>query len=232
MDESSQTAQLYGKLRRAVLSLDLAPGERLTERGLEAAFGASRTPARAALMRLETEGLVQRDGRGWRVAPIDLDEINAIAQYREAVETAGVRLAAECASEADVAALAALLEAAKPTGDEQEGIRAGADFHVELARLSGNPLLTEGVRTSMVRLERTRWLEVRTAASREQAWREHRRILQAVASRDGGTAAALVAAHIEATNSRLLESLSAQQRTLGLRGLTIVGDGAPATRVG
>ncbi|BDZ46842.1 GntR family transcriptional regulator [Naasia aerilata] len=232
MDASSQTAQLYGKLRRSVLSLELMPGERLTERGLEAAFGASRTPARAALMRLETEGLVQRDGRGWRVAPIDLAEINAVAQYREAVETAGVRLAVATASDEDVAALGALLEASKPSGDEQDGVRAGADFHVELARLSGNPLLADGVGTSMVRLERTRWLEVRTAASREQAWREHRRILQAVASRDAGTAAALVAAHIEATNSRLLESLSAQQRTLGLRGLAIVGDPSAESRVG
>jgi hypothetical protein len=36
----------------AVLSLELMPGERLSERGLEPLTGASRTPVRAALTRL------------------------------------------------------------------------------------------------------------------------------------------------------------------------------------
>ena len=71
---ASQTVQLYDRLRAAILSLELAPGERLTERGLEASFDASRTPVRAALGRLDAEGLVQRDGRGWIVSPIDLAE--------------------------------------------------------------------------------------------------------------------------------------------------------------
>src|ERR1700712_1569252 len=48
---------LYGRIRAAILSLELAPGQRLSERGLEPAFGASRTPIPAALMRLEPEGL-------------------------------------------------------------------------------------------------------------------------------------------------------------------------------
>ena len=47
---TTQTARLYQQVRAAILSLEIAPGERLSERGLEARFGASRTPAHAALM--------------------------------------------------------------------------------------------------------------------------------------------------------------------------------------
>ncbi|UNA33296.1 GntR family transcriptional regulator [Klebsiella variicola subsp. variicola] len=52
--------------------MDLGPGERLTERWAEASFNASRTPVRAALQKLESEGLVCREGLRWIVAPIDV----------------------------------------------------------------------------------------------------------------------------------------------------------------
>ena len=65
----SQMLSVEKQLREMILGLEIGPGERLTERWIESQFGASRTPVRAALMRLETEGLVGRDGRGWTVAP-------------------------------------------------------------------------------------------------------------------------------------------------------------------
>ncbi|ANP73597.1 GntR family transcriptional regulator [Cryobacterium arcticum] len=236
---SSQTVQLYDRLRAAILSLQLAPGERLTERGLEASFDASRTPVRAALGRLDAEGLVQRDGRGWIVSPIDLAEIGALAELREAVEAAAVRLAVVRASDDDIAVLAAVLDAARParavradvadaptSGDDdaEEGVRAGGDFHVELSRLSGNPVMVDAVRNAMTRLARTRWLEVRTPAAREQAWREHRAVLDALEARDADAAAGLLTDHIRGTNDRLLAALAADTRRLRGHGLAIVAD--------
>ncbi|MFZ0215100.1 MAG: GntR family transcriptional regulator, partial [Candidatus Dormiibacterota bacterium] len=158
----SQSASIYARLRRAIQDLELAPGERLTERRLEAAFAASRTPVRAALLRLETEGLVQREGRGWLVAPIDLEEIRALEEFREAVETAAVRLACERASDADLEATADVLGSFARDASREEGHQMGTDFHVELARLSENRFLVESVSAAMTRLARARWLEVRT----------------------------------------------------------------------
>ncbi|MGY4857745.1 GntR family transcriptional regulator [Cryobacterium sp. AP23] len=227
----SQTVQLYDRLRAAILSLDLAPGERLTERGLEASFDASRTPVRAALGRLDTEGLVQRDGRGWIVSPIDLAEIGALAELREAVEGAAIRLAVHRASAEDIAAVAVLLDAAHPVDGaddadaaEEQGVRAGGDFHEQLTRLSGNPAMVDTVRGAMTRLARTRWLEVRTPAAREQAWQEHRAVLDALAAGDVDTAARLLTNHIRGTNERLLEALAADSRRLRGHGLAIVPD--------
>ena len=83
----------YTVLRSAILALELMPGEGLSERGLESMLNASRTPIRAALMRLANEGLTQRSGRGWQVSPIDLAEVRAVMEYREALVSAAVRLA-------------------------------------------------------------------------------------------------------------------------------------------
>ena len=221
MSTPTQTTQLYERLRGAILTLDLVPGQPLTERGLEQRFAASRTPVRAALTRLEAEGLARRDGRGWIVAPIDLEEIGLIAEVREALETAGVRLATERATESQLAAIRSLLDEPRPD-DGHTVLRVGGDFHEELAALSANHLLAEGVHGAMVRLARTRWLEVRTPEAREQAAAEHRAILDAVAARDPERAAELVARHIRGTNERLIASLTADQSRLRGHGVDIV----------
>lgn len=60
----SQMRQVEEQLRDMILGLELGPGERLTERWIEAQFSASRTPIRAALLRLEAEGLSGGKGAG------------------------------------------------------------------------------------------------------------------------------------------------------------------------
>ncbi|GGF39055.1 GntR family transcriptional regulator [Subtercola lobariae] len=222
MSETSQTVLIYERLREGILSLSMTPGERLTERGLETELSASRTPVRAALMRLEAEGLVQRDGRGWMVSPIDLAEIASLLEYREVIEAAGVRLAAERASDGDLAALDELLHAFDPSGSSEQGHRMGTDFHVELVRLSENPFLASAAEGAMTRLSRTRWLEVQTEQARALAVAEHQAVLDALRRRDADEAVRLAVAHIRSTRDRLLASLAADRRFLRARGVAIV----------
>lgn len=212
----------YEGLRAAILSFDLVPGEKLSERGLESMLGASRTPIRAALMRLENEGLARRDGRGWQVTPIDLAEIRAVMEYREAVEAAAVTLAVERASDEELAALRVLAQALPDHDDEERGLRDGGDFHVALARLSRNQFLADGMSGALTRLSRTRWLEVRTPQSRAQARAEHLAIIAAVKARDAEKAAALVVAHSRGTRDRLLAYLTEERRRLRGRGFSII----------
>lgn len=219
----SQMLQIHNQLRDMILSLDIGPGERLTERWLESRFNGSRTPVRAALVRLEVEGLVQRDGRNWIAAPIDLGEIEALAEFREPLEITAVRLACARATEADIDAMEEMLNACRPGVPREEWHKVGTDFHVELARLSGNPFLVKAIEGVMTRLSRPRWLEVWTEASREQAWSEHRRILENIRARLPLEASREVAEHIRDTRDRLLGSLNDDRRGLRARGFAIVG---------
>jgi len=212
----------YTDLRAAILSLDLVPGERLSERGLESVLGASRTPIRAALMRLENEGLTRRAGRGWQVSPIDLAEVRAVMEYREAIEAAAVALAVERAGDDELVALRELAGAHRDQDDEETGLRDGGDFHVALARLSRNQFLADAMNGALTRLSRTRWLEVRTPESRAQARTEHLEIVDAVASRDAERACALAAAHSRGTRDRLLSYLAKERRRLRGRGFSII----------
>ena len=209
-ERASQTTQLYERVRSAILTLDLLPGQSLAERGLEARFSASRTPVRAALVRLEAEGLVRRDGRSFAVAPIDLTEIAQLAEYREAIETAAVRLTVGRASDAQLDALADELSVTADAHAAGESVRAGGDFHARLAELAGNPFFITAVATALRRLERTRWLEARSAGSRDHAHDEHLRIVAAVRARDADLAAELIAEHIRGTHERLREALASE----------------------
>jgi DNA-binding GntR family transcriptional regulator len=219
----SQMLHIHDQLREMILSLDLAPGERLTERWLEGRFEGSRTPIRAALARLEGEELVRREGRNWIVSPIDLGELEALAEFREPLEITAVRLACQRASESDLAAIEEMLNACQSGAPREEWHRVGTDFHVEIARLSGNPFIVKAIEGAMTRLSRARWLEVWTEPSREQAWVEHRRILGFIRNNNPDAAAREAREHVRDTLGRLLHSLNDDRRSLRARGFAVVG---------
>ncbi len=223
----AEQPHVYERLRSGILDLERVPGSRITERGLEAELGASRTPLRAALMRLEAEGLVQRDGRAWQISPLDLGEIARLSELRDAVESAGVRLSVARASDDALGALRDALGAYDPDRPSEDAVRAGARFHVRLAELSGNHFFADTVESAMTRLARTRWLEVRTPEARRTAWEEHRTIVDQLAARDADAAADSIHRHIIGTHERLQRALDADARLLRARGLTIVGTVAP-----
>ena len=212
---------LHTRLRAAILSLALGPGQRLSERGLEPEFGASRTPIRAALMRLESEGLVRRDGKNWAVAPIDLDEIRALYEYREILESSAARLAAGRADRRDLEALAHLAETADADETPEHSLDAGTSFHLELARLSGNPFLIEAMSGVLTRLYRTRWLEVQTAESRLRAHAEHRGIAAALLAGDSTGSELATREHLRGSGERLVASLTADRQRLRAGGIQL-----------
>src|SRR5271154_579595 len=218
----SQMQQVEQQLREMILGLDIAPGERLTERWIEARFAASRTPIRAALLRLETEGLIGRDGRGWTVAPLNLSELEQVAVYREAVEIAAIRLTCALADRGGAEAVEGLLDSCDAATSREEWHRVGTDFHIELARLSGNEFLVRGVKDAMMRLSRARWLEVKDEGARDRAWAEHRNILVAVKAGEADVAAARLGMHIHGSRDRLIASLRDERRGLRARGFAVV----------
>jgi len=82
-------------LRKAILSKQLRPGERLVEEQLAADLGVSRNPVREALRVLESEGLVEiSPRRGASVTSVSEEEAQEIVEVRAALEGLCARLAA------------------------------------------------------------------------------------------------------------------------------------------
>ncbi len=78
--------QVYEVLRDEILH-DLEPGMALPLAGIAERLGVSTMPVRAALMRLEADGLVrQQPRRGAIVAPLEVDDVQEIQAVRAGID--------------------------------------------------------------------------------------------------------------------------------------------------
>src|SRR5262245_31911852 len=103
--------QAYEQLRALVLSGELEPGDRISERQLVARLGMSKTPIRVALERLERDGFLEIVAQsGARLRQPGIQEIVDYYDFRIALETWIVRKAAATATKRDVQQLRRLVE--------------------------------------------------------------------------------------------------------------------------
>lgn len=150
---------VYGDLHRAILDRRLRPGNKLREQALGELFGVSRTTIRAALQRLEADGLVTIEpNKGASVSLPSVSEVGELFHVRRIVE---IGIAAQlCAAPshdflASLRSHVALEHEAIAAKDYRRAIELLGNFHVLLAEATGNRILVDffkGIvsRTSLV----------------------------------------------------------------------------------
>lgn len=199
--------QAYVTLRDAILSHELRPGARLSVPVVAEQLGISRSPAREAIARIAHEGLaLVTPHRGAVVADVAPADLAEIYQLREVLEGLACRLAAELATDGDLATLRALLEEhaeAVTDNDPERHYDLDAGFHAAIrdiaasSRLSSSLEMLQGqIRLAMHRTHRSR-------GGMAQALAEHRLILGAIESGNPQVAETVGRAHI----ARLLTEL-------------------------
>src|SRR6201996_5787975 len=128
-------------LRQAILSGDVAPGQRLVEEELAAVLGVTRQSLRAALLDLTAEGLVERiPNRGARVRVVTTEEAVAITECRMALEALCAAKAAERITDDEAAELRRLgeaLERAVTEGSPLEYSELNRELHRRVMAISG-----------------------------------------------------------------------------------------------
>jgi DNA-binding GntR family transcriptional regulator len=190
--------RIHDRLRAAIISGELPPGSPVIEAELASKLGASRTPIREALRRLESEGLLEPRGlRGSVVRALDGAEVACIFEIREALESLAARRAARTIREPDLRKLDALVDGMRnATDDPNEMERHDTAFHdIILANAEGERLrrmLTE-LREELIAY---RFLSLSDNGRREETIGEHEAILAALRAHDEDRAAASTAHHI------------------------------------
>lgn len=189
---------LYATIKSQLVSFAIRPDARINEGRLAAALATSRTPVREALNRLVSEGLIeQRHGEGFFCRPLRPADIFELYELRGVLEAAHVRLAAE---RADDAPLAALRDDLHANGLSTEGKTVGeataADeaFHEGIAELTGNAAMMRALRRVNERIRFVRWVDM--ASRVRQTKSEHKAIMDALMAREGDEAARIMDEHI------------------------------------
>jgi DNA-binding GntR family transcriptional regulator len=195
LDTSSSFAkEAYAALKRAICAMDIYdhPAEiRLDERRLSEGLGVSRTPIREAMTLLEQEGFVRtRPRRGIFVVRKTKREIVEMITVMAALESMAARLAAERASDDDIAELRRLMDAfgapLGPEGGEQlaEYSDANIAFHQEIIRMSGCALLTEMTENLFIHMRAIRKITIHQENRATRSITDHLRIIAALERRE------------------------------------------------
>lgn len=187
------------------------PGDRLVESELAERFGVSRTPIREALQRLETQSLLSRDGRSLIVASLDHAQTAELYAVRTELEGLAARLAAKHAADEEIRVLREMVEADRGLLDDPQALsRANRRFHKQIHLASHNRYLVQQldlVHRSMALMATT---SLAAEGRGEKALEEHAAIVEAIARRDGESAAARLKEHLSiAFEVRLKEEAAA-----------------------
>jgi DNA-binding GntR family transcriptional regulator len=214
--------QAYRVLRKAITEGELAAGERITERSLAQRLGVSPTPIREALRRLEHERLIKRvGGRGVEVVSPSDRERYELTLMEAALRGVAARLAAECATDRELAEIDALLteidatlEAASGESGRAEVLRLTRRFHKLVDEASHNETLIGMIATATAfdwdfRLKVTSKIHTNKASSR-QRHRQHREIADALLARDGALAEERMRRHISTVSEAFLDASRAE----------------------
>lgn len=214
--------QAYLAVRTAIISGQIARGEKVTERGLAERLNISPTPVREALRRLEQDRLVLREGpRSVRVTDFAADELRSITMIEDTLRALAARLAAERATAEELEAMRVPLERAEELSallidggpiDTVSDVQAALkQFHAAVDRAAGSGTLAHML--TMVDAfnyeERRRAVADQIAVDPDRVaerFRQHRQIFEAIVARDADEAERLMRLHSRVSNDLRMSS--------------------------
>jgi DNA-binding GntR family transcriptional regulator len=191
----------YLGLRQAIYQGAIPEGTVLRERELASALGVSRTPIRESLARLEAEGIVVAIPHGGVVvAEVSPQDVEEIYELRAGIEGMAARLAAQRASDAELAALGEVLQemtVLARDGQLESLPPLAARFHRLLYEAARNRRLQALAVNCYEAVQRVKRSSLMRPGRAGQALEEHRRILAALRRRDPEAAERAAREHLE-----------------------------------
>lgn len=210
----------YEQLRADIIEGRLAPGEKLRVEHLKDRYEVSAGTLREAITRLVSDALAVAEGqRGFRVAPIALEELEDITQLRVQIETEALRLSIQAGTsawrEAVQAAYAALSDA-EPIVPERrrEWEQLNLRFHEALLSGHASPWTLRVLRLLSRHSERYRSVGIHLPGSLREVHAEHTEIYEYAMAGQAARAALALEAHIRATPDILIQALREGRITL------------------
>jgi GntR family transcriptional regulator of vanillate catabolism len=223
----SQAVKALLRLREMVLAGELPGGSRITEVAIAEKLGVSRTPTRAALMRLEQEGLLELfAGGGYAVRTFTERDISEAIELRGTLEGLSARLAAEhgvatmllTEASACLDQIDAVL--AQPSLDDDAFsayVRLNEQFHGLLSDMAGSAVIGK----ELERVARLPFaspsgfvvVQANSGQARDMlvvAQDQHRQVLEAITRREGSRAEAILREHSRLAQRNLKAALAGQ----------------------
>lgn len=178
------------KLREWIITLEFAPGEKIADNDIAAYFGVSRTPVREVLKILEQQKLiVTYPGKATVVAELFPEKIEELYIPMRALQCLAVKMAADRASDKDIAELIELNEEfyVKMLNRDTDVfglLTADRRFHSKIVQICGNEYLADFCSTLWPHVARMDYIFFRDAKALNESYNDHLAIISAIRLRD------------------------------------------------
>lgn len=203
---------IFETLRKAIVSGEIKPGERLMEVSLANQMGVSRTPVREAIRRLEAEGLVTMVPRkGTHVSELSVKDIMDVLEVRVVLDKLATDLAARRIHPSQIKALETVHKQyiASLEKDNIEGaIRKDVEFHDIIYAASGNPRLVAVAASLREHIYRFRVIYMKDNIIAENVLHEHEQILEALKNARNDEASDLAEEHIRNQMESIIDTVN------------------------
>ncbi len=201
----TDTKDIYSIISEKIINGVYSSGYRLVESDLAADFGVSRTPVRLAIERLVSEGLAKHiPNKGAMVRQLSIDDIQGLYRIREVNEGLAARLAAENCTDKDIEEMTKIIDSMENAinlKNGQEYYKISGEFHRYIFKISENDFLID-ILSRLYRITSRFNLAVLSIPGRSQgSIEEHRRVLDAIATRNGDIAEKVMKEHIKQSGS-------------------------------
>ena len=194
-------ADAYVQLRNEIVSGRVHPNQRLVEADIARQLGAGRSAIRAALVRLDQEGLVTREhNRGARVRLVSEQEALQIEEVRAALERLLARQAAAKATASDIRELRHVLVDMRKCFGKGDAIgysELNPRFHQLIWAAARNPTAGRLVGTLKSQSLRYQYQTMLRPGRTERSLHEHELIFSAIVAHDPDAADTAMRAHLE-----------------------------------
>ena len=204
---TSLADQVFEKLENDIIQGVYPRGEILTELKLVDQLGVSRTPIREALRRLEQERLIEDTGKGSRVVGITEEDLEDIMNIRQRIEGLAAYYATKNMTPEGLAQLthiADLQDFYFDKGDAELLRQVDEQFHDTICYLSKRTGIVDTLLPLHRKTRRYRRISMEDWSRTINTRKEHRAILDAMASGNADLAESLMAKHIENAKKHML----------------------------
>jgi DNA-binding GntR family transcriptional regulator len=205
----------YGALHRDIVTGELSPGERLVEEELAERLGESRGAVRAALLRLDHDGLVVRErNRGARVRRVTLEEAIEVLEARAALESLAAGYAALRRTDAELLELrgiAADMERLHAAGELLAMSERNAVMHRRILEISGHGVALDVCSRLHSQIVRFQFRTVLAPGRSPRSLAEHQAIVDAIGAGDRRAAESAMRDHLSNVAEALLKVASPER---------------------
>jgi phosphonate utilization transcriptional regulator len=207
LQSQSLPALVQKELEQMILLGELTAGDKLSESAVAEMLGVSRGPVREAFRALEEVGLVQFEkNRGVYVRQVSLHEADQIYEVRAALDGFVGRKLARTVTPAQVKTLREIvgrMERAASAGEVENYYRLNIEFHETLVAFTGNEKLALTYRRLVNELNLFRRSGLSRPGILPASFREHRDIVEHIASGDAEAASVALEAHAHESRARM-----------------------------